>query len=662
MRNFLFKKHPITQSSILLLGSSLVGAFFAFNFFETYTLIVFLVSSLSIFILSNTLLFGLDFLLYRKWKIRVHLLIVIPLLFIYYRYLLKYKLFHTPKILIWSVIILMSVFTLALLLLLESSQKDRKRWLLIVLITAIHVAFYGFEFSRGFGPEPEYIPLEQINQSELLLEIPATHAYETIDFTGDTVDLLWLLEDQEDLSFDAREIIFGFTYDEIPLRGRIYLPVGEGPFPLFVMIHGNHKMVTPSHLGYDYLGEYLATRGIAMVSLDQNMLNGYADDSVKNDNPARAILLLESLNYLEKLNKQSNHRLYKQLSFENITLAGHSRGGESIVIASSFNDLDNYPGNEEMKFDYHFDIRSLLALSPTHGLYTLNRYPTDVNYVTIHGSHDQDVTTFRGEYTYQRMKVNDESFKSTLYIANANHGQFNSTWGINDSQPPKSLNMNTANHISESDQQEIVKTYAYHLVCVSTNPQCSTRELFSDVHAFTSQLPMTWYSQRFHEGGQQVIENFESESNHNLEGSIQVEIVELTTRHKNQSRQNDVLEIKASPGGSIAFAIESSEVDVISLDIAILQESMDATVTLSFAKDEEVTYSLNELAVLTPPYPVTLSKWERLFQVERRNRSIMLETIRINLPYDDLETMSISFNETSHLYLDEVSIKSKAGE
>ena len=53
------------------------------------------------------------------------------------------------------------------------------------------------------------------------------------------------------------------------------MPEGEGPFPLTLIVHGNHNMIDYSDEGYGYLGNLLASRGIIVVSVDQNFINGH---------------------------------------------------------------------------------------------------------------------------------------------------------------------------------------------------------------------------------------------------------------------------------------------------------------------------------------------------------------------------------------------------
>ena len=53
------------------------------------------------------------------------------------------------------------------------------------------------------------------------------------------------------------------------------MPEGEGPFPLTLIVHGNHNMIDYSDDGYGYLGSLLASRRIIAVSVDENFLNGH---------------------------------------------------------------------------------------------------------------------------------------------------------------------------------------------------------------------------------------------------------------------------------------------------------------------------------------------------------------------------------------------------
>src|SRR5213078_3332878 len=54
-----------------------------------------------------------------------------------------------------------------------------------------------------------------------------------------------------------------------PINGRVWYPDGPGPFPLVLVVHGNHTPEDYSDPGYDYLGKLLASRGFILASLDE---------------------------------------------------------------------------------------------------------------------------------------------------------------------------------------------------------------------------------------------------------------------------------------------------------------------------------------------------------------------------------------------------------
>ena len=72
----------------------------------------------------------------------------------------------------------------------------------------------------------------------------------------------------------ARNRYWGFDRRAFPLNGRVWYPDGDGPFPLVLIVHGNHSMRDYSDPGYAYLGEHLASHGYIFVSVDENFING----------------------------------------------------------------------------------------------------------------------------------------------------------------------------------------------------------------------------------------------------------------------------------------------------------------------------------------------------------------------------------------------------
>src|SRR6185436_16158094 len=114
----------------------------------------------------------------------------------------------------------------------------------------------------------------------------------------------------------SREKFWGFTNKKLPLNGRVWFPEGEGPFPLVLIVHGNHDMTQFSDPGYGYLGELLASRGFILVSVDENFVNG----SLRNENDGRGWLLLKHLELWNAWNDSAGGPFTHRVDMHNIAL------------------------------------------------------------------------------------------------------------------------------------------------------------------------------------------------------------------------------------------------------------------------------------------------------------------------------------------------------
>src|SRR6266436_4341605 len=93
----------------------------------------------------------------------------------------------------------------------------------------------------------------------------------------------------------SRKKYWGFDVDKLPLNARVWYPDGPGPFPLALIVHGNHNMAKFSDPGYTYLGELLASRGIIFASIDENFLNSGLFHDPPKQQAVRGWMLLEHL-------------------------------------------------------------------------------------------------------------------------------------------------------------------------------------------------------------------------------------------------------------------------------------------------------------------------------------------------------------------------------
>ena len=275
------------------------------------------------------------------------------------------------------------------------------------------------------------------------------------DMTTGTVDLSPYVAKEKKWHRIYRSFFTKHTRKDAPIAGKIWFPKEAENCPVVFMAHGNHSITAESYLGYDYLGEYLASHGYVFVSVDENILN---ERSGEND--ARAVLLLENLGEILEKNGDESQPVYSKIDEDNIALMGHSRGGEMIADAYLFNEYDAYPSNGMFTFDYHYRIRALIAVAPSVSQYLPAGHETELSDVDyLQGANDQDISVFLGNEQYENVSFSkDRSYiASSLYIAGANHGQFNTEWGEYDIGRPFSLWLNVKNFITAEDQQEISK-------------------------------------------------------------------------------------------------------------------------------------------------------------------------------------------------------------
>jgi hypothetical protein len=310
----------------------------------------------------------------------------------------------------------------------------------------------------------------------------------------------------------SREKDWGFGVNKSPINGRVWYPDGNGPFPLVLIVHGNHNPLDYSDPGYGYLGELLASRGFILVSVDENFING----GLRGESDGRAWLLLKHLEVWKHWNDSSAGPFSHKVDMNNIGLMGHSRGGEAVGIAASFNRLSHYPDDANVKFNFNFNIKSVFAIAPVDGQYRPAGVPTpieNVNYMVIHGSHDGDVSSFNGLRAFQRIKFTDGKpwFKAAWYVYRANHGQWNSVWGNKDNGPRSGRYLDLRGLITEEEQRQFSKVTIGAFLEATLHGKSDYLPMFRDHRVAGAWLPKTMYITRFQESGFKPLATFDED-------------------------------------------------------------------------------------------------------------------------------------------------------
>jgi len=309
-----------------------------------------------------------------------------------------------------------------------------------------------------------------------------------------------------------RTLYWGFDARSFPVQGRVWAPEGPGPFPLVLMVHGNHAMEDFSDPGYAYLGQLLASQGFIFVSVDENFLNSSMADYLNplklrtgQENDARAWLLLEHLVQWRAWNQDRANPMFGKVDMDRLALMGHSRGGEAVATAAAFNQLERYPDDARQAFGYHFKLGAIVAVAPVDGQYKPREAPTplkDVNYFVLQGSLDGDVSSFMGSSQYDRAVISPgaEAFKADLYVKDADHNQFNTAWGHNDLGLPFEFLLDRQRLLPGDVQRRIAQVYIPAFLQATLNHQSGYRALFQDPRAGARWLPQGYLSANYADG------------------------------------------------------------------------------------------------------------------------------------------------------------------
>jgi dienelactone hydrolase len=332
-----------------------------------------------------------------------------------------------------------------------------------------------------------------------------------------TVDASDFFKDFEGWKRWSRKKYWGFDVDKLPLNARVWYPEGPGPFPLALIVHGNHNMAEFSDSGYAYLGELLASRGIILASVDENFLNSGLFHDPPKQQAVRGWMLLEHLKLWQEWNQAEGNPFHGKVDMSRIALMGHSRGGEAAATAAAFNRMKYAPEDADIKFDYGFSIKAVVAIAPADGQYKPAGQPRrieDVSYLTIQGAHDMDVSSFDGSRQWDHVRYTQPGpwFKAEIYAYRANHGQFNTSWGRDDAGKPLGWLLNLKPLMPGDEQRRISKTYISAFLEATLKDHREYLPVFEDWRVARTWLPDTLYINRYQDTSYVPLASFDEDA------------------------------------------------------------------------------------------------------------------------------------------------------
>ncbi|WP_019913956.1 alpha/beta hydrolase family protein [Paenibacillus sp. HW567] len=395
-----------------------------------------------------------------------------------------------------------------------------------------------------------------------------------------------------------RTVFWGFNSSSLPLNARVWMPEGTGPYPLVLMVHGNHMMEKYSEGGYAYLGEQLASRGFIAVSLDENFLNYSAWSGIPdNDFKVRTWMILKHLQQIGQFAEQSGSPFYHKVDYTRTALLGHSRGGQAVAMAADAGRwFKNDPALAATK---QFHIKSVIALAPTDkAIDDQQARLLDVNYLTLQGARDGDVHDFYGDRQYIRSTYTGDTsaFKSSLYIADANHSQFNTDWGLYDQTFPAGLFLSRSDIMDGEEQRQIAKVYVSAFLETTLQKKEEYRDLFRDYRSGLQWLPDTAYYSRFQSGDYIPVATFDEDRNRNTvtggtadaQGVTWVEEVAKDRESKSKATHGILLKRTAEEGKDAFYHIKLK--DSVSRNLALSEaEGLTFSMANRNADDNEDT-------------------------------------------------------------------------
>jgi len=253
--------------------------------------------------------------------------------------------------------------------------------------------------------------------------------------------------------------------------GRVYMPasLSAGPYPLVMMLHGNHStcgtgsnprvddncqyttagtcpsgyVMAPSYLGYSYLADRLASWGYVVVSINANRGINCGNGITFDDGLvlARGRLVLKHLEVLSNWNANGGTpsslgvELMGKLDFGNVGLFGHSRGGEGMRAAYQLYRDAGSPWPARIQSPVNF--ASIFEIGPVDGQSYRTLTPDRTTWNVLLPMCDGDIFTLEGVKPFDRvMRTFTEApalQKSTFTVWGANHNFYNTEWQQNDS-------------------------------------------------------------------------------------------------------------------------------------------------------------------------------------------------------------------------------------
>jgi hypothetical protein len=228
----------------------------------------------------------------------------------------------------------------------------------------------------------------------------------------------------------------------VEVAAEVTVPVGfPGPMPFVLFLHGRHSTCyrggptgepsgdwpcpdgwrpVPSHTGYRYIADVLASQGYVTVSIAANGINGQDGLFMDGGASARSQLVRHHLAQWAEWSTFGGdpwgNRFRGSVDMDSVVLVGHSRGGEGVERAT----IDTHPEDP-------WQIQGLVLIGPTaFG----RQVAAGVHTTVLLPFCDGDVSDLQGQQYVDigRSLTADRALRSSVMAMGTNHNFFNTEW------------------------------------------------------------------------------------------------------------------------------------------------------------------------------------------------------------------------------------------
>ena len=228
----------------------------------------------------------------------------------------------------------------------------------------------------------------------------------------------------------------------VEVVAEVTTPVGAaGARPLVLFLHGRHSTCyrggpagassgdwpcapgwrpVPSHRGYRYITDVLASQGYVTVSIAANGINGQDGVFIDGGAAARSQLIRHHLALWAEWATVGGDpwggRFLGRVDLHELVLVGHSRGGEGVERAAIDSDVDD-----------PWQIKGLALIGPTaFG----RQVAPGVHTTVVLPFCDGDVTSLEGQQYVDigRDLTTDRALRTSVMAMGTNHNFYNTEW------------------------------------------------------------------------------------------------------------------------------------------------------------------------------------------------------------------------------------------